>query len=84
MVSALSQVLPSTASSYVCLGDDVAEPLVVGMVVAPDDVPPDHVGLLLPGAAIAGSLVRRHRMRNGASKPVTKLWRSFPLRQLEP
>jgi alkylation response protein AidB-like acyl-CoA dehydrogenase len=37
----------SAASSYVRLVDDAAESFVVGVVVAPDDVPADHAGLLL-------------------------------------
>src|SRR6267154_1368963 len=32
---------------YVYLGDDAAESFVVGVVVAPDDVPADHAGLSL-------------------------------------
>jgi hypothetical protein len=35
------------ASGYVCPVDDLEEPLVVGMVVAPDGVAADHAGLLL-------------------------------------
>jgi len=37
----------SAASSYVRLVDDAAQSFVVGVVVAPDDVPADHAGLLL-------------------------------------
>jgi len=39
--------LASAASGYVCLVDDAAESFVVGVVVAPDDVPADHAGLFL-------------------------------------
>ena len=35
----------SAGSSYVCPVDDAAESFVVGVVVAPDDVPADHAGL---------------------------------------
>jgi hypothetical protein len=34
------------ASGYVCPVDNSAESFVVGVVVAPDDVPADHAGLL--------------------------------------
>jgi hypothetical protein len=37
----------SAASGYVCPVDDAAESFVVGVVVAPDDVPADHAGPLL-------------------------------------
>jgi len=36
---------PSAASGYVCLGDDGAEPPVVGVVVAPNDVPAILLGV---------------------------------------
>ena len=36
----------SAASGYVCPLDDAAESFVVGVVVAPDDVPADHACLL--------------------------------------
>jgi hypothetical protein len=51
--SSLSIALPtrrtvaSAASGYVCPVDDAAESFVVGVVIAPDDVPADHAGLLL-------------------------------------
>jgi hypothetical protein len=45
----------SAASSYVCPVDDAAEPFVVGVVVAPDDVPADHACLFLV-AGVAGSV----------------------------
>ena len=37
----------SAVSGYVCPVDDAAESFVVGVVVAPDDVPADHAALLL-------------------------------------
>jgi hypothetical protein len=48
---------PSAASSYVRLVDDAAEPFVVGVVVAPDDVPADHAGLLFV-AGVVGAVQR--------------------------
>jgi hypothetical protein len=47
----------SAASSYVCPVDDAAEPFVVGVVVAPDDVPADHAGLLFV-AGVVGPVQR--------------------------
>jgi hypothetical protein len=47
----------SAASSYVCPVDDAAEAFIVGMVVAPDDVPADHAGLLLV-ARVVGAVER--------------------------
>jgi hypothetical protein len=47
----------SAASSYVCLGNDAVEPFVVGVVVAPDDVPADHAGLF-GVAAMVGAVQR--------------------------
>ena len=47
----------AAASSYVCPVDDAAEPFVVGVVVAPDDVPADHAGLLLV-AGVVGAVER--------------------------
>ena len=47
----------SAASSYVCLVDDAAESFVVGVVVAPDDVPADHAGLFLV-AGVVGAVQR--------------------------
>jgi hypothetical protein len=47
----------SAASSNVCPLDDVAESFVVGVVVAPDDVPADHAGLLLV-AGMVGAVQR--------------------------
>ena len=48
---------PSAASSYVCPVDDAAESVVVGVVVAPDDVPSDHAGLFLV-AGVVGTVER--------------------------
>jgi hypothetical protein len=48
---------PSATSGYVCPVDDAAEPFVVGMVVAPGDVPADHAGLFLV-ACVAGAVER--------------------------
>jgi hypothetical protein len=42
----------SAASGNVCPGDDAAESLVVGVVVAPDDVPADHAGLLFVAGVV--------------------------------
>ena len=47
--SRTSDLGPSAASGNVCPGDDAPESFVVGVVVAPDDVPADHAGLLLGG-----------------------------------
>ncbi len=56
-VHQLAAELASAASGYVCLVDDAAELLVVGMIVAPDDVPADHAGLLLV-AGVVGAVQR--------------------------
>ena len=48
----LVQRLASAASGNVCPVDDAAESLVVGVVVAPDDVPADHAALLLMGGVV--------------------------------
>src|SRR5262249_50081728 len=50
--------------SYVCPVDDAAEPFVVGMVVAPDDVPADHAGLFLV-AGVVGGVQREGPPRGG-------------------
>src|SRR5207247_6196745 len=47
----------SAASGNVCPFDDAAEPFVVGVVVAPDDVAADHAGLLLV-AGVVGAVER--------------------------
>jgi hypothetical protein len=47
----------SAASGYVCPVDDAAELFVVGVVVAPDDVPADHAGLFLV-AGVVGAVER--------------------------
>jgi hypothetical protein len=47
----------SAASSYVCPVDDAVESFVVGVVVAPDDVPADHAGLLFM-AGLVGAVER--------------------------
>src|SRR6185312_6070656 len=49
--------MTSAASSYVCPVDDAAEPFVIGVVIAPDDVPADHAGLF--GVAGVVSAVQR-------------------------
>jgi hypothetical protein len=49
--------LSSAASGYVCPVDDAAEPFVVGVVVAPDDVPADHAALLFV-AGVVGAVQR--------------------------
>jgi hypothetical protein len=59
------------ASSYVCPGDDAAEPFVIGVVVAPDHVPADHAGLLHMAGVVRAverevPQRRRHRGRNRA------------------
>jgi hypothetical protein len=48
----LAMTLASAASSYVCPVDDAAESFIVGVVVAPDDVPADHAGLLLVAGVV--------------------------------
>jgi hypothetical protein len=56
----------SAASGNVCPGDDAAESFVVGVVVAPDDVPADHAGLLLVAGvvgAIEGEVPQRGELR---------------------
>jgi hypothetical protein len=45
--------LSNAASSYACPVDDAAESFVVGVGVAPDDVPADHAGLLLVAGMIS-------------------------------
>jgi hypothetical protein len=50
-------VRASAASGNVCLGDNAAESFVVGVVVAPDDVPADHAGLFLV-AGVVGAVQR--------------------------
>jgi len=52
----------SAASSYVRPVDDAAESFVVGVVVAPDDVPADHAGLLLM-AGVVGAVEREVAQR---------------------
>ena len=47
----------SAASGNVCPGDDLTEPFVVGVVVAPDDVAADHAALFLVGGVV-GSIQR--------------------------
>jgi hypothetical protein len=54
--------LPTAASGNVCPGDDAAEPFVVGVVVAPDNVPADHAALLLVTGvvgAVEGEVAQR-------------------------
>src|SRR5580704_3994291 len=51
----------------VCPVDDAAEPLVVGVVVPPDDVPTDHAGLLLVGGVVGA--VEREVPQRVASRP---------------
>jgi hypothetical protein len=61
-----SQVEANAASGYVCPGDDAAESLVVGVVVAPDDVAADHAGLFLVGGvvgAVEGEVAQRGELR---------------------
>ena len=53
----LAPISTSAASGYVCPVDDLAESFVVGVVVAPDDVPADHAGLLFV-AGMVGVLER--------------------------
>jgi hypothetical protein len=47
----------SAASGYVGPVDDAAESFVVGVVVAPDDVPADHAALFLV-ASVVGAVQR--------------------------
>jgi DNA-binding FadR family transcriptional regulator len=51
----------------VCPVDDAAEPLAVGVVVPPDDVPADHAGLLLVGGVVGA--VEREVPQRVASRP---------------
>ena len=44
--------LTSAVSGYVCPVDDASEPFIVGMIVAPDDVPADHSALLLVAGVV--------------------------------
>ncbi len=56
----------SAASGYVCPVDDAAESLVVGMVIAPDDVPADHAGLLAVAGVVGtveGEVPQRRELR---------------------
>ena len=58
--------LTSAASGYVCPVDHAAEPFVVGMVVAPDDVPANHAGLLFVAgvvSAVQGEITQRRELR---------------------
>jgi hypothetical protein len=52
----------SAASGYVCPVDDAAESFIVGVVVAPDDVPADHAGLL-PVTGVVGAVEREVAQR---------------------
>jgi hypothetical protein len=64
--SALFPLPASAASSYVCPVDDAAEPFVVGVVVAPDDVAADHAGLLAVAGvvgAVEGEVAQRGELR---------------------
>jgi hypothetical protein len=49
--------VPFARSGYVCPVDDAAQSFVVGVVVAPDDVPADHAGLLFM-AGVVGAVER--------------------------
>src|SRR6185312_8132778 len=53
---------PSAASSNVRPVDDAPEAFVVGVVVAPDDVPADHAGLLFV-AGVVGAVQREVAQR---------------------
>ena len=60
------ELASSAASGYVCPVDDAAESFVVGVVVAPDDVPADHAGLLLVAGvvgAVEGEVPQRRELR---------------------
>ena len=52
----------SASSGYVCPVDDAAEAFVVGVVVAPDDVPADHAGLFVV-AGVVGAVEREVAQR---------------------
>src|SRR5262249_25301491 len=57
---------PSAASGNVCPGEDAAESFVIGVVVAPDDVPADHAALLFVGGvvgAVEGEVSQRGELR---------------------
>jgi hypothetical protein len=52
----------AAASGYVCPADDAAEPFAVGVVVVPNDVPADHVGLFFV-AGMIGTVEREVAQR---------------------
>ena len=53
MIAPWDLKVASAASGNVCPVYDAAESFVVGVVVAPDDVPADHAGLLLVGDMVS-------------------------------
>ena len=58
--------LSCAGSGHVCPLDDLAEPFVVGVVVAPDDVPADHAALLSVAGvvgAVKGEVPQRRELR---------------------
>jgi len=59
--------------AHVCPVDDATEPLIVGVVVAPDGVPADHAGLFLV-AGVAGA-VEREVPQRGELRPQCGLTR---------
>src|ERR1700760_4819907 len=62
----------SAASGYVCPVDDAAESFVVGVVVAPDDVPADQAGLLFMAGVVGpveGEVPQSPGMRFDAVQP---------------
>ena len=58
--------------SSVCPVDDAAESFVVGVVVAPDDVPPDCAGLLQV-TGVVGAVERDVAQRGELRAPDRKL-----------
>jgi hypothetical protein len=49
-------------SGYVCPVHDAAEPFIIGVVVAPDEVPADHAALLAV-AGVVGPVQREGAQR---------------------
>ena len=63
---------PSAASGNVCPVNDAAEPFIVGVVVAPDDVSADHAALFFVGGvvgAIEGEVAQRGELCLDAVQP---------------
>jgi hypothetical protein len=63
------------ASSHVFPVDNAAEPLIAGVVVAPDDVLADHAGLLLVAGEVGAVQCDRPHRTLHRSPPA---WREHP------